>query len=198
MERITPGNTLKDKTDFEYRIKIGADMVNRLPVSIDDNHNFPVYAEQMKKAFDRVRAENRAGNEFLSSLTIAERLYKELQEQNRLKLLLHGDLHHENILRTSLGEWKVIDPQGRIGEKILEAGRFFQNEWDMHSKTEVSVDMVTFISTFAEVLGEDEKTVAVSCYLDCTLSACWSLEDGSGLEKIEVALSKIRWLGRYL
>jgi hypothetical protein len=33
---------------------------------------------------------------------------------------------------------------------------------------------------------------------DCALSACWSLEDGNGMERIGEALVKMRWLENFL
>ena len=41
-------------------------------------------------------------------------------------VLLHGDLHHENILKHGDG-WLIIDPQGFIGDPVFEVCAFILN-----------------------------------------------------------------------
>lgn len=94
LERILPGTRLKDVNDIEERIKVGTNLVSKLPVAVDEPHGFPIIENQMKKAFDRTRKEHYDSQEFLSMLSLAENIYDKMQKQNRPKLLLHGDLHH--------------------------------------------------------------------------------------------------------
>lgn len=194
MERVLPGTRLKDEPDFEQRIKVGTELVEKLPVTINGEHEFPLFEHQMKKAFTRARHEGRAGKEFISMLTVAENLYEEIKLLNRQKVLLHGDLHHENILKDALGNWKIIDPQGRIGEQCLETGRFLLNEWGWFGGAGDLKHMTEGIDAFAKVLGESRRTIAISCFMDYAVSSCWSLEDGNGQEAIEEPLRLMKCL----
>lgn len=194
LERIVPGMRLKDEPDLRERIKAGAALVRNLPLPVSGQHEFPRFQDQMEKAFARARQEGNAGHEFISMLGLAEKLYLEIKLLNRPEVLLHGDLHHENILRDASGNWKVIDPQGRIGEQCLETGRFLLNEWEWFGRTGELDDIAAFIDAFADALGESPRTIAICCFLDFALSSCWSLEDGSGVEIIDKVLASMKSL----
>jgi streptomycin 6-kinase len=194
LERILPGSRLKDEPDWMQRMQAGTELAGKLPMRIDGPHDFPAFPEQMEKAFRRARQENRAGKEFLSMLGFAEELYGEVRSTNRPKVLLHGDLHHENILKDEAGQWKVIDPQGRIGEQCLETGRFLRNEWEWFGGIGNLEHMAACIDAFADALGESRRIIAVCCFLDCAISNCWSLEDGSGLEVVDEAMREMKCL----
>ena len=127
-------------------------------------------------------------------LSHAEDLYEDILSLNRPRVLLHGDLHHENILIDTSGNWKVIDPQGRIGEQCLEAGRFLLNEWDWFGGIGDLEHMSECINSFAKVLGESRRTIAISCFLDYALSSCWTLEDGGEPKDIKDAVQQMKIL----
>jgi streptomycin 6-kinase len=42
------------------------------------------------------------------------------------EVLLHGDLHHDNILQNG-DDWMVIDPKGMIGDPAFEIAAFIRN-----------------------------------------------------------------------
>jgi len=242
MERLLPGNRLKDESSAELRIAVGAELAAGLPVALSEPHWFPRFESQMHKAFRRARRENRAGPEFLATLERAEVLYENLRSRagprrpaallvqsgasagggrhvhngphasggthtrnasdSEPPLLLHGDLHHENILRTDTqpggAGWKVIDPQGRIGEGFLECARFLLNEWEWFGGMDSPARLEATMATFAARLGEDLETIAAACYLDCAVSRCWSLEDGEDPEVIKSGVAMIRALEPFL
>ena len=41
-------------------------------------------------------------------------------------MLLHGDLHHDNILQNS-GSWLAVDPKGYIGDPAFEPAAYLCN-----------------------------------------------------------------------
>ena len=42
-------------------------------------------------------------------------------------MLLHGDLHHYNILAAERQPWLAIDPKGVVGDPVYETGVFLYN-----------------------------------------------------------------------
>jgi streptomycin 6-kinase len=52
---------------------------------------------------------------------LAEALFAELLASTQQEMLLHGDLHHTNILTAGRQPWLAIDPKGVIGEPAYEA-----------------------------------------------------------------------------
>ena len=55
---------------------------------------------------------------------VARRLLAEPREVT----VLHGDLHHDNVLHGSRG-WLAIDPKGLIGERTYEVANLLGNPW---------------------------------------------------------------------
>ena len=49
-----------------------------------------------------------------------------LREGGR-QVVLHGDLHHDNLLRSSSGEWVAVDPKGIVGPREVEPAAFLRN-----------------------------------------------------------------------
>ena len=60
----------------------------------------------------------------------AEALFSQLCATQRNARLLHGDLHHYNVLSDDAAGWVVIDPWGVIGEVEFEIGAALRNPID--------------------------------------------------------------------
>jgi len=56
----------------------------------------------------------------------ARELRDNLLQTSVKEVLLHGDLHHDNISQNS-DNWAVIDPKGVIGDPAYEVGAFIRN-----------------------------------------------------------------------
>src|SRR5262245_24595375 len=63
-------------------------------------------------------------------LLAAQRLYSELCGSQTRPRLLHGDLHHYNVLFDSHRGWLAIDPKGVIGELEYEVGAALRNPYE--------------------------------------------------------------------
>ncbi len=108
----------------------------------------------------------------------AEKAFKEISRNTTDDVVLHGDLHHENILLDTGAGWTVIDPKGVIGPHCLEVGRFLQNQLPENlgarGREERVLERVEILST---ELGYSRKSIAASGLVDCVLSHCWCFED---------------------
>ncbi|MDE5060731.1 APH(6) family putative aminoglycoside O-phosphotransferase [Wolbachia endosymbiont of Drosophila nikananu] len=49
-----------------------------------------------------------------------------LRQQNE-NVILHGDLHHGNIVNFGIEDWRAIDPKGLFGERTAEYATLFLN-----------------------------------------------------------------------
>ncbi|HEY2050218.1 MAG TPA: aminoglycoside phosphotransferase family protein [Caulobacteraceae bacterium] len=63
------------------------------------------------------------GGVFVSAAAIA----RELLDDPRDPVVLHGDLHHDNVLDGGDRGWLAIDPKGLIGERAFEFANLFRN-----------------------------------------------------------------------
>lgn len=113
-----------------------------------------------------------------------EALFPEMISSQGDTYVLHGDLHHENILLSDSG-WKLIDPKGVIGELEVELIPFLSNNLPERN-FELAID--NRIDTFYKELGINiARTYAWGlCY--SLLSAWWNVEDNLGLSDSDLAV----------
>ena len=94
-------------------------------------------------------------------------------------ILLHGDLHHENILFCRKRGWIAIDPKGVIGERAYEVGAFVRNPMPLLLQLTNVEDLIADrINLFAFNLNINPTRLKNWCYVQSILSACWAEEDG--------------------
>jgi streptomycin 6-kinase len=53
--------------------------------------------------------------------------YMELVRSTAQPVVLHGDLHHDNILSAGRQPWLAINPKGVVGDPAYETGTFIRN-----------------------------------------------------------------------
>ena len=110
----------------------------------------------------------------------AETIYSELaasQEEGERRLL-HGDLHHDNVLRDGVRGWLAIDPKGVIGERAYELGAALRNPWGDATRCATPAAVERRTRLMAERLGLDRRRVVAWAFAQAVLSAVWSVEDG--------------------
>ena len=115
MERLIPGRSLEtfsDATNDEDATRIAARVMRRLWRPLPVDHSFAT-VEQWASGLMRLRQRfaGETGPFPKRLVEIAERLFDELLSSSSAPVLLHGDLHHLNILK-SQDTWKAIDPKG--------------------------------------------------------------------------------------
>jgi streptomycin 6-kinase len=100
-------------------------------------------------------------------------------------VLLHGDLHHFNILAAERQPWLAIDPKGVVGEPAYEVGPLLLNPWPQLLKMPRPrqilarrVDQARSSALAAE-LGFDRTRLVGWGVAQAVLSAWWSIEDGA-------------------
>lgn len=102
-------------------------------------------------------------------------------------VVLHGDLHHRNLLRGPHG-WVGIDPHGVVGDPGYDVGPLLLNALapDVGRQVHRRLDLL------AEVLGQDRARLQAWGYVRACLSRAWSAQDGTpplpGLEQVAAAL----------
>lgn len=122
----------------------------------------------------------RAAAASLSSSLVQEasRIYGDLCRTQGRRVLLHGDLHHDNILSDADAGWLAIDPKGIIGESAFEAGAALRNPTDdvRHFASPAIIDRR--VKIMCPRLSWPRDRVLRWCFAQAVLSAIWSLEDG--------------------
>lgn len=122
------------------------------------------------------------------TLTKAEALFRDLSLDCAHDFLLHGDLHHDNILKQQ-ETWKVIDPHGYIGDPIAEVGAMIRNPQDYNPQDQ---PLKRYINTRLQILSEelpfDGQKIKAWTFCITLLSAAWNCQDFGVLAEREIQI----------
>ncbi|HEU0301129.1 MAG TPA: aminoglycoside phosphotransferase family protein [Longimicrobium sp.] len=122
----------------------------------------------------------RSGGIFARSAEAA----RELLADPRDVMVLHGDLHHGNVLDFGARGWLAIDPKGLVGERGFDFANLFCNP-DLETATAPG-RLARQVEVVAEAAGLQRTRVLMWILAYAGLSAAWSLEDG---DEPEIALA---------
>jgi streptomycin 6-kinase len=90
--------------------------------------------------------------------------------------LLHGDLHHYNILTAAREPWLAIDPKGLIGDREYDVIQYLLNKLPNGDSTHV---IEKRIDIFVKELNLDKKRMLSWGFAHSVLATCWTVqEDG--------------------
>lgn len=107
----------------------------------------------------------------------AEQLFREYTSTEKDFVLLHGDLHQDNILLSQRG-WLVIDPKGVVGPKEFETGAYLRNPYyDLGDKENMKELVTQRILQISQECGFNKETIKNWAFICAILSIIWMLED---------------------
>jgi streptomycin 6-kinase len=179
LERVLPGTPVHELLDDAEATRAAARLMLRLWREPPARHAFPTLPEWFR-AFGRLRCNFGGGSgPFPPELVArAERAFSELNASAGRALILHGDLHHANILSAANGGWIAIDPKGLCGDPGYEVGPFMLNRLpDGASDSALLEVMRARLSVFACELGIERERLAGWAFCHAVLSALWAFED---------------------
>jgi streptomycin 6-kinase len=177
LERVLPGYNLKTEQDVEERLRTALRVIPNLPMPVDIHPSIPAFADWIDRAFARARREQKVCPMLLTYLDETEALFYEVTAQEPANYLLHGDLHHENMLYRANGDWVVIDPKGVTGIPSLEAGRYILNAISFTAEGQRRQALEHMVSAFAEAFKRPRRILAICALVDCILSRTWTFEE---------------------
>jgi len=195
LERLEPGTPLVTlcEEDDGAATSAAASVMRRLRRAAPDAHDFPTAAD-WGRGFERCRAHFGGGTgPFPRGLfEEAESLYAELLSTSAEPVLLHGDLHHGNILAAAREPWLAIDPKGLVGEPPYEVGALLRNPLPQLLGWPNPVRVTERrIARLSEELGLERARVRGWGLAQAALSAWWSIEDGGGLGEFGFAAAEV-------
>jgi streptomycin 6-kinase len=193
LEMIRPGTSLAMERDDRRRTSAAADLMCRLWRPVPDGYAFPSVA-QWGMGLQRLRERFNGGTGPLPAPLVdtAERLFAELLASMAEPVLLHGDLHHGNILASESERWLAIDPKGVIGEPVYEIGALLRNPWpELLAEENPGRILARRVDQFAEELGFDRERIVGWGIAQGVLSAWWSIEDHEGGWEWSIACAKL-------
>ncbi|MEV4275553.1 aminoglycoside phosphotransferase family protein [Actinoplanes xinjiangensis] len=107
-------------------------------------------------------------------------LFAELCATATGRVVLHGDLHHDNVLAAEREPWLAIDPHGVVGDPGYEVGAMLYNP-DPHAPGDAVLDAAEArIEQLADGLDMPRERVVAWGFVQAVLSEVWSCE-GDGM-----------------
>ena len=180
LERLVPGTSLvAEGVPEDEATAIIADVIRRMSPA-PAPHATPAI-ESWAEAFERFKA----GGSTVIPITLVDaalRVYMDLCATQSTRRLLHGDLHHHNVLRDAQRGWLAIDPKGVVGEPAYEVGAALRNPCETPALFAESSILRRRVDCFAETLQLDATRILGWAFAQAVLAAAWELEDDGVLD----------------
>jgi streptomycin 6-kinase len=182
LERAVPGTPLVELTlrgRDDEAMDVLADVIARMGTAV------PVAcmpeARDWAVAFDAYRA---SGDARIPPglVEAAQREYIDLCESQRDVRLLHGDLHHGNVLFDAGRGWLAIDPKGVIGEAAFETAAALRNPVERPELFLPRVVIERRVRRLAAALELDESRIGRWTFAQAVLCTIWAIEDEEAVE----------------
>jgi streptomycin 6-kinase len=175
LEKLTPGANLKETCgkDDAKAVEIAIGVMRGLLKKPPENSTF----QRLEDWFNNLKkAENtKFDNRFAAK---AYRIFEELSFTSKRKYLIHGDLHHENILSAQREPFLAIDPKGIIGDIGYEIAVFLNNHFVWLSTGEnLQEKLDDAVRRFSEAFEITPRDLKHWAFAQMVLSAWWTFED---------------------
>lgn len=193
LERLLPGTTLLAIVDDDAAMRGAARVMQALWRPVPTVHPFPTMWD-WHAGFARLRARFAGSTGPLPEalVTQAEAIFAEFTATTPDLVVLHGDLHQDNILAAQRAPYLAIDPKGLIGEPAYETGALLRN-WlpDLLLAPDPQGILARRIAVLSEELGCERERIRGWGMYEAVLSACWSLEDNEGVGEDHLACAQL-------
>jgi streptomycin 6-kinase len=202
LERVRPGESLAALPDDDAATLIAAEKMAQLWRPLPADHPFPDLRSWTRSLTQATEGPRAAGPLPPALLERAKAALRELLTAPEETVLLHGDFHHFNVLRTEREPpeqvpWLVIDPKGVAAERGFEIGPLLYNPYpDLSALPDLARVTARRLDILSERLELDRERLVVCAFVGAMLSACWSVQEGDAMLPGTVALGEVlaRWL----
>lgn len=198
LERALPGIPLSRVEDDDEATLAAAASMRELwrrpppsPSSSGESLPFATIADQAR-GLERLRARFAGGTGPFPTALVerAEAAFAGLLASPAPPLLLHGDLHHDNLLSAGRAPWLAIDPNGVLGEPAAEVAALLRNPRSLWRREANPVErLARRLDLVCDETGLDRARTLRFAFALAVLSAWWSFEDEQGAEEWQLGIA---------
>lgn len=113
--------------------------------------------------------------------------------ETQQRVVLHGDLHHQNVLRSGQ-TWRAIDPHGWIGDPAFDAVAMMLNPYDVLAAAESRGGLVDLAERRAALVGSalsvPSERILRWTAVGAVISEIWCLQDHGFVQGIPLRLAQ--------
>lgn len=176
LENLQPGTMLCNETNEEVVIQTFCHVWKLIRRPLPRDGDFPTVLHWatafMKYQSNYPENDGPIPNEWVS---MANAYLHEIQQTSTEIELMHGDLHHENILFSNEREWLAIDPKGVAGNPYFDVVSFMINH--LFTKPDPEALLKQRVDLLSESLQLNRGKLLKAAVAMATLYACWGVED---------------------
>jgi streptomycin 6-kinase len=175
-EQIQPGLELRKEKSLDKRLFVFCLLHNGLHIMPSKADKYPTYLDWVSKITGYMEKREDYKDLYLH-MKRANDLCGELFAAYPSRMLLHGDLHHDNILLNERKEYTIIDPKGVLGDPIFDIPRFILNEMEENLNQQLFDKINYMIKVIGTRLNIPVPVLKQCFYIEMAMAECWNVED---------------------
>ncbi|WP_433044625.1 aminoglycoside phosphotransferase family protein [Dactylosporangium sp. CS-033363] len=172
IERADPGVRARDVPEAEALAAV-VSVMRELHVPGDALPDVAGQARAFDAHLERFPGDGPLPRAFVAT---AAGLMRELSASAPQRVLLHGDLHHDNVLSARRAPWLAIDPHGVSGDAGYEIGSWLFNPEPGDRDPALLALVPARLERFAAALGQPLERLAAWGFVKAVLSDVWTAE----------------------
>lgn len=186
LEQVVPGETLW-RAPIDVALRAVVSVIIQLRSEPPDGHAFPDVRAYYRAWPNHVRLYGGSGPIDADLFEIGERLFVEMCDTSAPHVVLHGDLHYGNVLRSDRQGWLAIDPKGVTGEPCYEVGDLLRNRIDeLYQSADPVRAMRWRVEALADLTGFDRERARLWSLAQAVLSAVWTADHPSRADDVDL------------
>ncbi|MCU6707293.1 aminoglycoside phosphotransferase family protein [Paenibacillus sp. J5C_2022] len=189
LQYVSPGTPLRGEPSLERRLEVFCSLyrdMHREPARVDI---YPTYSGWVSKITGYMSTRQDCPDLYAHMMR-ANDICKSLSETYNRNMLLHGDLHHDNILLGVDGEYRIIDPKGVVGDPLFDIPRFILNEFEDDITPGLEEKINAIIEKLASELKLPDEAIRKCLYVETSMAVCWNIESDAPPEEWEGLLAQ--------
>jgi streptomycin 6-kinase len=170
LERIFPGDTLYNFNEISQseRINFFSDLYERLympAAEIPDLSMFLSYRNCLEEG-EAAAVKRDDCQDIIPYIKKAKEIIFSVNSVYKHKTLIHGDLHHRNILKNQSGGYTAIDPKGIADDPVFDISKFILYEFGYQLAGKPIKDFLKFIGLLSRRLHIPVEILTKCLYVE--------------------------------
>jgi thiamine kinase-like enzyme len=177
IERLVPGKMLQDEKNLDARLAVFSELFNGMHIEPENAGLYKKYADGVDDCAEKISKRGDC-KDLAFHMAKARDIYRSVSAVYSKEMLLHGDLHYHNILLGRDGGYTVIDPQGRVGDRVFDIPRYILIEYYNTPASDRAARINHIFEYFENSLKVPGEILRRCFYIETASFECWCASVG--------------------